>query len=63
MPEDRIFSSFDVSFRCYFPDNGTCNHFQSLRLVDIPTWIDCYKFTHPNCKSISVKVWFTDTDL
>lgn len=54
---------YDISFRCYFPDNGVTNHFQSLTLEDIPVWIDCYKFTHPNCISISVKVWFTVRDV
>ena len=50
-----------VSFRCYFPDGGVCNHYQSLPLFDISKWIESYRFTHPNCSAISVKVWFPDS--
>ena len=60
MPNDKI---YDISFRCYFPDNGICNHFQAMPLTDIPKWLECYRFTHPNCISISVKVWFSDCDV
>lgn len=31
---------------------------QTLSLSDIGKWIDCYRFTHPDCISVSVKVWF-----
>lgn len=60
MPDDKI---YDISFRCYFPDNGVSNHFQAMPLLDIPKWLECYRFTHPNCISISVKVWFSDCDV
>lgn len=60
MPVNKI---YDISFRCYFPDNGTCNHFQAMPLSDIPKWIECYCFTHPTCISISVKVWFAGNDV
>ena len=54
---------YNVSFRCFF-DNGEEMHFTThynpaFPVADIPRWIDSYKFTHPNCTSISVKVWFT----
>lgn len=56
---------FNVSFRCFFMrEDGVCfnTHYNpSFPLADIPRWIDAYKFTHPNCVSISVKIWFTDT--
>lgn len=57
-----ILFAYDVSFRCYFPGDGVCNHMQRMPLKDIPRWIDSYRFTHPNCVSISVKVWFSDLD-
>ncbi len=49
---------FDCSFRCFFADGDPCNHYQTLPLEDIGKWIECYKFTHPGCVSISVKIWF-----
>lgn len=52
---ERLFS---ISFNCYYPDGGKSSHNQTIRLQDIPRWIDAYKFTHPNCDAISVKVWF-----
>lgn len=54
-------TQFSISFRCYY-EKGTkhTTHIQTLKLADIPKWIDCYKFTHPNCEAISAKVWFSD---
>ena len=49
----------DVSFRCYYPDGSHTNHHQAVLYDDIGYWIDCYKFTHPACVSISVRVWFS----
>ena len=53
---------YNVSFRCFF-DNEDGVHFTThyiplFPLQDIPRWVDSYKFTHPNCTSISCKVWF-----
>ena len=56
MPEKNY-----VSFRCYFPGESVCNHFQEVSLSDIPKWIECYRFTHPDCLAISVKIWFHDS--
>lgn len=53
---------FRFSFRCYYPNGGTCDKYQTLKLSDIPRWIDAYKFTHPDCISISVKLWFNDLE-
>lgn len=54
---------FFVSFRCFYPnDADPTNHRQELRLCDIPKWIDCYKFTHPACEAVTVKVWFSDLE-
>lgn len=54
---------YNVSFRCFFEGEGGINyttHYNpSFPLCDIPRWLDSYKFTHPNCTSISVKVWFS----
>ena len=47
-----------VSFHCYY-ENNIVTKSQSLPLSDIGKWIDCYRFTHPECISVSVKVWFT----
>lgn len=52
---------FHISFRCYYPSGEPCNKQQDLKLSEIPRWIDAYKFTHPNCTAITVKVWFNDT--
>ena len=57
----ELFSMFDVSFRCYYPNGASCDKHQSLLLADIPKWIDAYKFTHPDCVSITVKVWFNSS--
>lgn len=46
------------SFRCFFPDGHSNDHYQELYLMDVPLWIQAYKFTHPGCVSISVKIWF-----
>lgn len=51
---------FNCSFFCYFPGGNVTRHTQRIDFVDIPLWISSYLFTHPSCKSISVKVWFND---
>lgn len=51
---------FHMTFHCNYEGNHKTIHNQSLPLKDIPRWIDSYKFTHPHCESISVKVWFND---
>lgn len=61
MPEQN----YTFSFRCYFPnDNGVnfSTHYQQLALSDVPRWIEAYRFTHPTCISISVKVWFNSAE-
>lgn len=49
-----------ISFRCYFPGGGYNTHRQELALEAIPVWIEAYRFTHPTCRSISIKVWFEE---
>lgn len=51
---------YDVTFFCDFPDGGRTKHQAHMDLADIGKWIDCYKFTHPNCRAISAKIWFHD---
>lgn len=46
-----------VNFRCYY-DCNCCDHYREMLIENIPRWIDSYKFTHPECTSITVKVWF-----
>lgn len=53
---------YELSFRCYYPDGEPTTHRQSMKLSDIRKWIDAYKFTHPNCTSITVKIWLTDVE-
>ena len=54
---------FLISFYCYYPESQTpCKKEQEIKLSDIPRWIDSYKFTHPNCKSIAIKIWFSDLE-
>ncbi len=56
---------YTVSFRCFFDKGGETNystHYQSLRLCDIERWIVSYRFTHPNCTSISFKIWFENSE-
>lgn len=56
---DKIFS---VSFRCYYPNGNKANHYQDLKLSEIPRWIDSYRFTHPLCNSITCKVNFSNNE-
>lgn len=53
---------FNLSIRCYYPNEEPTTHYQELKLSDIPKWIEAYKFTHPNCEAITVKIWFGDID-
>lgn len=46
---------YDICFRCYYGTNYN-THYTSLSLKEIPKWIEAYQFTHPNVKSISVRV-------
>lgn len=55
--------TYDLSFRTYFPGPGnSCTHRQTMALKEIPKWIEAYRFTHPNCESITVKIWFHEED-
>ena len=51
---------FDISIRCQYSNGEQTKHRQPLKLSDIPKWIDAYKFTHPGCEAITVKIWFAD---
>ena len=51
---------YNFSFRCFFGGTSYNAHYQRLRLSDVARWIEAYRFTHPNCTSISFKVWFTE---
>lgn len=56
-------TDYGISFRCYFNSEAETHfttHYQPMPLSDIPIWIEAYKFTHPNCTAVSVKVWFND---
>lgn len=53
---------FDLSFRCYYENGNKTEHRQKLRLSDIPKWVEAYRFTHPECVSVTVKIWLTDIE-
>ena len=49
-----------IGFRCYFPggkDNYT-DHRAQIPVAEIPKWMEAYRYTHPNCKGISARVFF-----
>lgn len=48
----------NVSIRCYYTDGTYTKHYQELELKDLRKWIEAYRFTHPNVRSISIRVWF-----
>lgn len=53
----------NMSFRCFFKNafpTYTTHYMPDFPVSDIPRWFDAYRFTHPNCTSISCKVWFVD---
>ena len=55
--------TYNFSFRCYFPSaEGPrfSTHYQALPLCDVPRCLDAYRFTHPTCISITMKVWFSE---
>lgn len=51
-----------ISFRCKYPEGNYTEHRQAIPLDQIGKWIECYKFTHPRCISISIKVWFHEDE-
>lgn len=55
-------STFDLSIRCYYPKGEPTTHYQTMKLSDIPKWVEAYKFTHPNCTAITIKVWFDNQE-
>ena len=58
---------YNISFRCFFESEDgvhfTTHYNPSFPIADIPRWIEAYKFTHNNCVSISVKVWFSEGNM
>lgn len=55
--------TFHISFRCYYPNGEPTTHYQDLQLRDIPKWVNAYKYTHPQCESITIKLWFTELNI
>ena len=53
---------FDLSMRCYYSNGAQTNHHQAMTLKEIPKWVEAYRFTHPNCEAISIKVWLHDEE-
>ena len=48
---------FDLSIRCYYENGNNTEHRRQMKLTDLTRWVEAYKFTHPNCTSITVKIW------
>lgn len=48
---------YDLSIRCYYGQTDYTQHRQRLKLTEIAKWVKAYQFTHPNVKSITVKIW------
>lgn len=51
-----------VSFQAYFKDGGSSRHYAEVKETELGKWLDCYKFTHPNCESITIKYWFDEKE-
>lgn len=52
---------YHLSIRAYFPGLGNyTTHYQDMDLKDIKKWIEAYKFTHPNCQAITVKIYLEE---
>lgn len=49
-----------VSFRTYYPNGNKCDHIQDLTPGNLIYWLACYFFTHPDCESITIKIWRDD---
>lgn len=45
-----------VSFRCYYPNGHYNQHYQEIHLRDIHLWALAYKFTHPDCHSMTIQL-------
>ena len=48
---------YGVSFFCDYDRENRTRHYQVMPLKDIPKWLEAYKFTHPEVRAISVKIW------
>ena len=64
MPK-RERTNYGMSIRCFYDDASGrhyTQHYQQMPLSDIPRWLEAYKFTHPGCTAITVKVWFSEPE-
>lgn len=52
--------TYNICFRCKYPDGGQTEHRQDLKLNEIHKWIEAYFYTHPRVETISVKIWKAD---
>ena len=53
---------FNLSIRCHYPNGEPTQHRQDMKLTDIPKWVEAYKFTHPKCTAVSIKIWYADAE-
>ena len=62
----RKAKTYNVSFRCHYNDarepGHYTQHWQDLPLRDLHKWVEAYRFTHPTCTSVSIKLWLKDDE-
>lgn len=50
---------YKISVRCYY-ENSFTTHKQIMKLSEIAKWIEAYKFTHPEVKEFSIRVFINE---
>lgn len=54
---------YHVSFRCHYSTGNSTQHNAKIRLTEIGKWMEAYIFTHPDCQSITAKIWPRDKEV
>ncbi len=47
-----------ICFRCHYEAGHYTEHRADIPLKDIKKWVEAYHFTHPEVKSMSIRIWF-----
>lgn len=50
--------TYHISFRCYYVEGNYTQHYADITLAEIKKWVEAYKYTHPACSAISIRVIF-----
>lgn len=56
----KTVAEYDMSIRCHFSGKDYTQHRTRMPMEHIKKWCEAYRFTHPNVKSFSVKIWLID---